>query len=146
MHVQESCVTTGMATCGGMHGHTPAARHKDTHGAVARCSAPFHPSSRPVPPCPGPGWQCQGAELSMAVVPPGPPHPRLRSGGHMQRQVLLSACGGVQPCRSKRVLRHSHYTVQHAYALTAREGVLNSSCRALSEHSGNTVGTIVMSS
>lgn len=31
-------------------------------------------------------------------------------------------------------------------ALTDREGVLNSSCRAPPEHSSNTVGTTVMSS
>lgn len=44
------------------------------------------------------------------------------------------------------VLSHRHCAVQRAYALADHEGILNSSCRALSEHSGNTAGTIVMSS
>ena len=85
-------------------GHTPLAQHKGTHGAIARCSGdggtPFCPSSRPVPPCPEPGWQHQEAGLSTVVLPPRRPahmpaqRSCLHSGGHVQRQVLLSACGG----------------------------------------------------
>lgn len=37
---------------------------------------------------------------------------------------------------------HSHCSTRHADALTDHEGILNSSCRALLEHSGNTVGTV----
>ena len=37
---------------------------------------------------------------------------------------------------------HSHCSTRHADALTDHEGILNSSCRALPEHSGNTVGTV----